>query len=104
MKTFTKVYLAICLCIFQWAVSNQAQAQCVTSHTGNHLSMTMENCVQSTSKIIEFDLYVSSDGTSTSDLRMNAASYGINFNTGILPSGATINPVYVGNTDPIFPC
>src|SRR5207244_2146993 len=65
----------------------------------NHLTMYLQNCSQPTCNTLQFDLYVKSDGSPTSDLRANAFQYGVNFNTGILPSGATITPSYVGGTD-----
>src|SRR5579859_7332010 len=100
MKTLTQACLVICFCLLQFFVSYKAHSQCVSSATGNHLNMTMENCTQTSDSIIEFDLFITSDGASTSDLRLNSVSYGINFNTAILPSGATISPdPFVGNTD-----
>jgi len=71
---------------------------------GNHITMSLENCAQTTADSIEFDLIIMSDGIGSSDLRMNSVSYGINFNTGILPSGASIQISYItGTTDAIFP-
>jgi len=60
--------------------------------------MSMGNCSQSAYNTIQFDLFVKSDGAATSDLRLNAVQYGINFNTGILKAGAAISISYVNGT------
>jgi len=69
----------------------------------NHITMSLQNCAQPTPKTIEFDLYVVSDGSPLSDLRANAFQYGINFNTGILPSGASITTSYIAGTSVFIP-
>jgi hypothetical protein len=70
---------------------------------GNHITMSLENCAQTSGNTMEFDLMIMSDGDSVSDLRINSVSFGINFNTGILPSGATMGVGGVsGTTHPIF--
>jgi len=69
----------------------------------NHITMSLENCTQPSSNTIEFDLIIVSDGDSTSDLRLNAISYGINFDTTIVQSGATITPSYISGTSDISP-
>jgi hypothetical protein len=70
---------------------------------GNHLTMYLDNCVQTSSNTLEFDMWIVSDGVSSSDLRDGATQFGINFNTGILPSGETITPSYIaGSADSIM--
>jgi len=69
----------------------------------NHLTMSLQNCSQPTCNTIQFDLYVVSDGSIGSDLRANAFQYGINFNTGILQSGATVTPSYVSGSSDFIP-
>jgi len=69
----------------------------------NHITLSLQNCVQTSPNILQFDLYVVSDGSFESDLRANSFQYGINFNTAILQSGATITPSYVGGTSDFIP-
>jgi len=72
--------------------------------TGNHFTMYLDSCVQINPFTLQFDMFIVSDGASSSDLRMNACQFGLNFNTGILQSGANVAPSYVnGTTDAIFP-
>jgi len=95
-----KIYFSILFAAILIMISGKTFAQ----GAGNHLTMSLENCSQPAANIIQFDLFVMSDGVSTSDLRMSSCSYGINFDTCILPSGATITTSYVtGTTDSIFP-
>src|SRR5436305_15115924 len=98
MKTFTKLSLAAFL-IF-CCTTNHGFAQGV----GDHITMTLDNCTQPTDTSLEFDLFITSDGQASSDLRINSASFGVNFNTAILPVGATLTTTVIGGTvDPIFP-
>src|SRR5436190_1361001 len=71
--------------------------------TGNHLTMSLRNCVQIKPDTIQFDLDVVSDGASTSDLRANSFQYGVNFNTGILQPGATVKASYVPLSSDFIP-
>jgi len=81
-------------------ISSQMFAQGV----GNHLTMSIENCSYSATDIIQFDLMVTSDGASNSDLRPNNFSCEIKYDSCILQSGAIIAATYVfGSTDSIFP-
>jgi hypothetical protein len=71
--------------------------------TGKHFTMYLDSC-KKTANTLQFDMFIVSDGAGNSDLRMNGAQFGLNFNTGILQSGANISPSYInGTTDPIFP-
>src|SRR5207248_11212193 len=63
----------------------------------------LQNCSNPTCNTIEFDLYVKSDGSPTSDLRANAFQYGVNFNTGILQPAATVTPSYLSGTSAFIP-
>jgi len=69
----------------------------------NHLTLSLQNCVQTSPNVIQLDLYAVSDGSFESDLRANSFQYGINFNTGILQSGATVTPSYVNGTSDLIP-
>src|SRR5437867_128514 len=72
--------------------------------TGNHVTMDLENFTQPTTKTIKFDMYIVSDGASTSDLRANSVIYGINYSSTILQSGATLTAsVAIASVDGIFP-
>jgi hypothetical protein len=99
MKSSLKIQYLICISIIVCCNQRNSIAQGV----GNHITMSLQNCTQLSGDSIRFDLYVVSDGAVTSDLRLNSIQYGINFNTGILQSGATITTSYVnGSTDTIL--
>lgn len=66
--------------------------------TGNHITMYLKNCTLYAPNEIRFDLFVVSDGASTSDLRANSFQWGVNFNTAILPIGATFTMSYVASS------
>jgi hypothetical protein len=63
----------------------------------NHLTLSLENC-SVTANTIQFDIYATSDGDQTSDLRAHGFQIGLNFNTAILPTRATITTSYVNNS------
>jgi len=63
-----------------------------------HVTMSLQNPSQPNGSTIQFDLMVVSDGDAASDLRANAFQYGIDYNPGILPSGATVAVSMVGGT------
>lgn len=80
-KFLSTISFVICFAVFN---SN------VFAGSGNHITMSLQNCSQPTSNTIQFDLYAVSDGSPSSDLRANSFQCGINFNRGILQPGATI--------------
>src|SRR4029078_3515361 len=83
-----------------WAETDfSAQAQ----GTGNHLTMYIDNCIQTAPNKIRFDMYAVSDGAANNDLRANAFQFGVNFNTAILQAGATITPSFVNGTSDFIP-
>src|ERR1041385_1130009 len=103
MKTFTNLFLVPILAgLFCFGISNTVFAQGV----GDHVTMSLRNAT-ATANTITFDLYITSDGASNSDIRPSALSYGVNFNSSIIPSGATISAITNINTnanfDPLFP-
>ena len=101
MKSLIKIQYLILLSII---IICSDQFNSLAQGTGNHVTMILKNCTQIDPATLQFELYVVSDGASTSDLRLNAVQYGVNFNTGILPSGATISISYLnGTTDTIYP-
>ncbi len=61
----------------------------------NHLKMTMENITKPSPNQYQFDLYIQSDGSSDSDLRLNSVVYGINFAANLFPAGAVKTLAYV---------
>ncbi len=65
----------------------------------NHLKMTMENISKISSTKYQFDLFVTSDGSATSDVRLANIQYGINFNPALVPAGATKSVSYVGGSE-----
>ena len=73
-----------------------------TQGTGNHFTMSLENCSYPAANIIQFDLMIVSDGASTSDMRLTSVAYGVNFDTCILQSGATFATTVVSYGDSIF--
>jgi len=98
MKTLTKLSIVLTIVGMCFGLSKSGFSQGV----GDHITMFLDSCVGYTDSL-EFGLYIVSDGTASSDLRMNSSSYGINFNTSILPSGDVIVISYVpGTTDTIY--
>src|SRR5438477_5636351 len=81
MKIFTKLSAAA-LALVCVGICNHGNAQ----GTGNHVTMSLENCTQPTANTMEFDVLIMSDGASNSDLRVNPTQFGINYNSGILQS------------------
>jgi len=95
----SKIQYAVCFVIFFALMSSRGYSQ----GTGNHVTMSLQNCLQTDPSTLQFDLFVVSDGASNSDLRVTTVSYGVNFDTLILKSGATLTPSLIaGSTDPIF--
>ena len=95
---FKKILYLVVISVIAISV-NRAGAQGV----GNHFTMSLKNCTQIAANVIQFDLYIMSDGASNSDLRANSFQFGVNFNTGILQNGATITPSYVSGTSDFTP-
>ncbi len=100
MKIISKLLTAVCLVSCMGLIGiNEGYSQGV----GNHLTFSIQNCSQTSGNTIQFDLYVVSDGATTSDLRANSFQYGINFNTGILRPCAVITPSYVSGSSAFIP-
>src|SRR5438477_295821 len=94
MKPLIKVKHVACILICLAAFYHNAYSQ----GTGNHLTMTLDSCRQINNNNLQFDLFITSDGTSTSDVRLNSAQWGVNYNPAILQAGAVVTPTYVANT------
>src|SRR5260221_3091404 len=99
---FLKNYKASCLlylilCCTLYSVLSYAQG------VGNHITMSLENCSYPAANIIQFDLFIVSDGASNSKLRLNSTQWGINYDCCILQNGATANLAYVPGTSDIIP-
>src|SRR5689334_8864481 len=69
---------------------------------GNHLTISMENCAQ-TANTITFDIFIVSDGAAGSDLRLNSAQFGINYDSCFIPSGGTLNLSYIASSSDFIP-
>src|SRR5438105_563154 len=67
--------------------------------SGNHITMYLQNCSQTSPTSLQFDLYAVSDGAVSSDLSANAFQYGVNFNTAILNGGAATAKYVFGTSD-----
>ncbi len=68
----------------------------------NHLIFALKNVTQNNSDGIEFDIFVTNDGDS--QLKLDAAQFGIFVDTSCLPAGAVCSNSYVGGSDVIPPC
>jgi len=68
--------------------------------TGDHLTMSLDSCIQIDPSTIQFDLMIVSDGANGSDLRLNSCQWGINFNTACYQVGTL---VYVAGTSDFIP-
>src|SRR5436190_9466724 len=70
------------------------QAAVYAQRSGNHITLSLENCVQTSPNTLEFDLIAVSDGSIGSDLRADAFQFGINYNPNILTPGTPleVNP------------
>jgi len=90
MKPTIKIQYILCISIL---ICRSAFSQ----GTGNHITMFLQNCVQTSANTMEFDLMAMSDGATSSDLRANAFQYGINFNSVII-NGGTITCSYIPAT------
>jgi hypothetical protein len=66
---------------------------------GNHATMSLENCTQTSCCCIEFDLFIVSDGDNSSHVVPNTLRYGININSSALQSGAVLCGSYLGSSD-----
>src|SRR5689334_7057077 len=99
MKAITIISTCFSLLVFLFVSGTKGYAQ----GSGNHFSMSMNNLLLKAPNVVQFDLYVVSDGADTSDLRANSFQYGINFNTGILKPGATIKVSYVKGSSDFIP-
>jgi len=98
MKSFLRLFcIYVILSVVIIPIRTNAQG------SGNHLTMTFQNCSLIYPDTIQFDLMIMSDGSPTSSLRLNACSYGINFDTTILATGATDTLILVPNTSEIIP-
>ncbi len=65
----------------------------------NHLKMTMENRELVAPNEIHFDLFITSDGTPDSDVRLNSLQFGINFAQSLLPGNAQKLMQYLGESE-----
>src|SRR5678816_893275 len=76
---------------------------CIYTMAQNHVNCSLSNCAQTGTNKLQFDLYVTNDGTTA--LKLNSAAYGININTSILgntgnfPAGDTLVCTYVGDSE-----
>jgi len=94
MKAMSKLLATISLMICFAAINGNVFA----GGSGNHITMSLQNCSQPTSNTIQFDIYVVSDGSPSSDLIANSFQCGINFNREILQPGASLTASFVKNT------
>src|SRR5262245_12528058 len=67
------------------------------------MTLSLENCIQTDSMTIEFDLMAVSDGAPSSDLRASSFQFGINFNTGNFKPGSVFSTVYAQGTSEFIP-
>jgi len=74
-----------------------------TVNACNHVTMILDSCRQIDPSTIQFDLFIVSDGSPTSDVRLNSSQWGVNFNTAILKSGASFTPAYVNGSSDFIP-
>ncbi|WP_396169939.1 beta strand repeat-containing protein, partial [Flavobacterium sp.] len=54
---------------------------------GNKVTITLQNITNPTTTTLEFDVYIANTGTTT--LRLASLAGGVNYNAGMLPTGAT---------------
>lgn len=80
-----------------------SSSSAVTITICNHLTMSLQNCSQTSPTTLQFDLYVVSDGSPSSNLAPIAFQFGVNFNTACLPSGAFMAPSFVNGTSDFIP-
>jgi len=81
-----KIYSSIFVLIGFGMLTLTGYSQAAGNH---HLTMSLQNCSQLNDKTIQFDLYVTNDGSS--DLRANSFQCGLNFNKEILKAGSTVS-------------
>src|SRR6186997_2575009 len=87
--------LSFLLCLVCLAFNSYAQV--------NHITLSIQNAIQTSGNTLTFDLFATSDGDPGSDLRANAFQFGINYDTLIVTAGDSVKASYVAGSSDFIP-